>query len=143
MSAAILPHRAPTIRCSQPTRRSSTLLPIVGTDRLSHVGPRGRCRGRSAVACQAPVVEPRVWAPERQFAQNSIVSFSKARRQDEVGSLVNTAVQAPCACALTQIAGVLLLQPEQPPTVPLFVGLCDELCAACQRQPEVSGRGLR
>lgn len=136
MSAATIHHLGTTTRCSQGTHASCVSPQTLVRHLSGRVVTRSSCRGRSAVACQTQVAEPCVRFPEQQFAHNSIVTFTSTRRQDEVSHIADTPIRPLLALAAN---GLMLhcLQSEQPPAVPLIVGLCDELCAACQRQPEV------
>lgn len=87
----------------------------------------------AAVNTALPVLE-RLHVPE---AQNSIVpapTLGSARRIEEVGQRESDTQSTLLARPLTGLRGS---QVEQEPPVPLFVSLCDEIVAACHRQPEV------
>eukprot|EP00879_Flechtneria_rotunda_P001310 GHRR01001460.1.p1 GENE.GHRR01001460.1~~GHRR01001460.1.p1 ORF type:complete len:563 (+),score=199.40 GHRR01001460.1:149-1837(+) len=104
-------------QCSSRQQLPTGFVPATQLCNTPRVVSSRKCSSRQAVATLSPVLEPlRAPARETQYAENSIVAFSKPRRWDEQ---------------------------EQPPTVPLYVSLCDEVCAACQRQPEAVRAGLK
>lgn len=124
---------APTIsraRSSQSTHTLARPFTVAGRFRPTQRRP-------GAAACQAslPVLE-RLHAP---LGQNSIVpapTLGGVRPIEEVGRPgLGQHSQHPWARSLSVCA---LPQVEQEPPVPLYVSLCDEIVAACHRQPEVS-----
>lgn len=101
----------------EPRRTHKQHTPVANHVAVVRRSLQAACQAPAALASTVELVQQRVHhQPEQQFQQNSIVAFSTHRRLEE---------------------------PEQQPAVPLFVSLCDELCAACYRQPEAARGGLK
>lgn len=132
--ASLRPSPASTrVRCSE--RRSTLVSPLTVA---------GRVRPTQLRSCACSVPQTSLPVVERldglREAQNSIVpapTLGFLRPIEEVGAASAQAQSTPPDC---QAHSPRPLQVDQEPPVPLYVSLCDEIVAACHRQPEVSTR---